>query len=51
MIARFAQTFVKYDKYFQTLCRMTYQLSILQYYEIQDCDYNLSRMTEALLQL
>ena len=51
MGARSTGTFVKYDKYFQTLCRMTYQLSILQYYEIQDCDYNLSRMTEALLQL
>ena len=47
----FAHTFVKNDKYFQTLFKNTYQLSILQYYEIQDCDYNLSRMTEALLQL
>ena len=47
MGVRFAHTFVKYDKNFQTLFRMTYQLSILQYYEIQDCDYNFSRMIEA----
>ena len=47
MGVRFAHTFVKYTKYFQTLFRMTNQLSILQYYEIQDCDYNLSQMIEA----
>ena len=47
MGVRFAHTFVKYDKYFQTLFKNTYQRSNLQYYEIQDCDYNLSQMIEA----